>query len=120
MFQDFVYENGISQYAKEAGIANIEFEVKLLQDIACNKYDKYGCPYSGSGTKNGLKYEKWLSYLANKNPIFYSDIVNGYDGVTYEQFLEDFAKGKEDVAGYSSKYLKRGLEPAAIKLLFSK
>lgn len=121
MFQDFVYENGISQYAREAGSANIEFEVKLLQDIACNKYDNIGCPCMGYGKLYEQKYNNWVLKLAYKEEsIVFSDIINGYDGVTYEQFLEDFANRNKGVVGYSSKYLKRGLEPAAIKLLFSK
>lgn len=94
MFQDFVYENGTSQYAREAGSTNIEFEAKFLQDLACCMYTDFACPKLASGNNYDKEYSEWMADLNyNKDrEITYTDLMNGFKNVTYEMFLKDFAQ----------------------------
>lgn len=126
LFQDNVYAGGILQYAytygfRAIGSTNIEFEAKIIGDIAVLDASSGGGTL-GWGNGLGYLYEKWISELdrkLRKGTLSYSDIEAGYEGHSYQEFMEDFARRQIDVERYGLDQINPNLHPEALIYLFA-
>lgn len=94
-FQDYYYEGGLNRYIY-SGRSNIEFEAKLLQDIACLLRGEGG---SMSGS-NSYIYTEWLYNITNFGEKFptMDDLMNPhpeFDNYSYWRALEAFERYSE-------------------------
>lgn len=112
-FQQEMYA-GIGKYSG-VGRANIEFEAKLIQDIAC-VYTGAACPKWGAGKKYEDQYPRWIIKITDdgmKNPD-YNEIYNSsFNGLTYWDFLEDYVSEFPEY----NKGIDKSLEPNALREL---
>ncbi|GHT77044.1 hypothetical protein AGMMS50262_17080 [Bacteroidia bacterium] len=93
LYQDSYYAGGIAQYTN-TGCPNIEFEAKVMQDIACIIRNG-ACDKLGAGKKYPIKYMEWLFEITHNGQTYpdYSDIMGLYpqcNYMNYWDFLEDF------------------------------
>lgn len=84
--QDLAYD-GIYGRSK----ADIEFEAKFFQDLL-NLNN--GAVLRGTGDQYGDLYTKWILKIYDEfyiTAFIYDIIMEGISGLTYHEFLEDFA-----------------------------
>lgn len=80
--------------------ANIEFEAKFLQDLI--NVGTGLTAYRGMGAEHGDSYIEWVVNLYYDYPHFYSEIMEGNDGLTYFDFLRDFSKANPQYGAYDA------------------
>ena len=92
--QHMIYHNGISSYTS-TGKIDIEFEAKLLCDIL-KLSDGWPGPWRGEGLKHSALYRGWvISLVYNPSGVINADeVMNGYQGISYQDFLKDFEAKK--------------------------
>lgn len=120
MFQDYYYEKGISPYARARGSANIEFEAKIIRTISCNGDNNGNCMLWGKGEKYKGEFGAWMDsamrqYQSGK--LTYEELMKGYGGHSYYDFLQDFSEANSNTPGYGPGYIKEGMQPEALKAL---
>ncbi len=130
LFQNNVYDKGISQYSNKEGNANIEFEAKFINDITSYLVSENEYYHYGEGVELSNYYNRWIKDVAEKakkGNLKYDYIKDGYYDpdlkikITYAQFLEDWAKRWDINPQIKNKYgtsrISTNLEPKVIQLI---
>lgn len=121
MFQDYYYEKGISPYARARGSANIEFEAKIIMTISCyGDHDDGRCMCWGEGKKYAQEFKTWMTLMKNlykSEQLTYEELMKGYNGHSYYDFLRDYSEANSNTPGYGPGYIKEGMQPEALKAL---
>lgn len=87
--QGIIYE-GRGYIISEGWQADLEFEAKLVRDIF--DVDLYGYHYHyGMGAEHPATYGEWVHSIHGAGAISIEEILEGYNGLSYYDFLEDYA-----------------------------
>lgn len=119
MFQDY-YEKGISPYARARGSANIEFEAKIIRTISCYGDNNGNCMCWGEGEKYKREFRAWMNWAKEQyqsGQLTYEELMKGYGGHSYYDFLQDFSEANSNTPGYGPEYIKEDMQPKTLEAL---
>lgn len=59
----------------------------------------------------------WATRQYQSEKLSYEELMKGYDGYSYYDFLRDFSESNSNTPGYGPGYIKEGMQPEALKAL---
>lgn len=127
MFQDNIYTNGIGIYANpnsypgRKGSANIEFEAKFITALSSQEENSI-ITFIGCGINHAEEYCAWMRILGEKKArgeISWEDIERGYNSLSYQDFMEDYAAQWDKESAYRTDLIDPTMQPKALKYILN-